>query len=176
MLWTCLCSFSVELSEATKVTSTTKNEEARKLVLFPIRIWRIRMGWAKCWNIWRWSKRNEWAEIVFEKLQGLTCHWREKTEEEIERFTIDENMSDIDRSLHLLKYIDTRLLNRQGIILQKLCVVNHLPQLIKLYPSDINNSVLPLLLVSLSILIFWIRKSVSMTSKSSLQQAKWFSN
>ncbi|KAJ3295474.1 Serine/threonine-protein phosphatase 4 regulatory subunit 4, partial [Borealophlyctis nickersoniae] len=59
------------------------------------------------------------------------------TAEEIERFTVDESMGDVDRALYILKH---------GANVQKHSVVNSLPNLLHEHTSESRTRVLPALL------------------------------
>ncbi|KAJ3047170.1 Serine/threonine-protein phosphatase 4 regulatory subunit 4, partial [Rhizophlyctis rosea] len=60
-----------------------------------------------------------------------------KTEEEIERFTVDENLGDVDRAIHLLK---------NGAAIQKSSVITALPSLLEDHNSETRTRVLPTIL------------------------------
>lgn len=59
-----------------------------------------------------------------------------KSQEEIDRLTVDENLDDIERSVLLLS---------SGVEIQKLSVINNLPRLLEKNTADVNRKVLPVL-------------------------------
>ncbi|TPX60767.1 hypothetical protein SpCBS45565_g07419 [Spizellomyces sp. 'palustris'] len=63
-----------------------------------------------------------------------------KTDEEIERYIVDESLDDIDRTIHLL---------RNGAAIQKQSVIGMLPKLLQEHNSEMRSRVLPVLLDSI---------------------------
>lgn len=59
-----------------------------------------------------------------------------KSQEEIERLTVDESLDDIERAVLLLS---------SGVEIQKLSVINNLPKLLEKNSADVNRRVVPVL-------------------------------
>ncbi|CAH3168182.1 unnamed protein product [Porites evermanni] len=59
-----------------------------------------------------------------------------KSQEEIERLTVDENLDDIERAVLLLS---------SGVEIQKLSIINNLPRLLEKNSGDVNRRILPVL-------------------------------
>lgn len=56
-----------------------------------------------------------------------------QSREEIEAYSIDENISDLERA---------KLYCSQGTVIQKTCLVNNIPALYRVYKNEIENDVL----------------------------------
>lgn len=76
------------------------------------------------------------AEEDVEELRSERSIRGLKSQEEIERLTVDENLDDIERAVLLLS---------SGVEIQKLSIINNLPRLLEKNSGDVNRRILPIL-------------------------------